>query len=241
MSESDGRRNAKSEMHRHRADAERALDAIFLKDSGSESKRRKENSLPRNARTRPDCWQEQALNKCKDMPESEEKYQELKRLAKAFEEMRRTAVTLRDSENERNCESYLERTLEMLNDLAPEYEEQERFRMIQKARQEREELRALRSGPNFLFDSDQQFARGGFSLPESEEESATEMPAGWQKRYFNYYNKQPNSTKKVEKLKELAEKLEDQMRIALRKKDFIYYTECQSYLDKTERAIKSIF
>ena len=202
-------------------------------------------------------WQEVSLNKCKAMPDSEEKYQKLKELAKSFQDQKRLAASLEDSENEHICDYYLQKTQQAINALSPEYELAERARMIEQANREREELRALREkeerrpgrpAPSVLFDSDQLFARGLLSRERKEEDSPPrcnsaiimELTDGWQKRYWDCYKAMPNSKEKYQKLKQLAETLEEQRRIAGRKQNFLNLAQCQTYLDMTENAINAL-
>ena len=149
------------------AESNRVVDAIFTNRVQGEAKRRKENAS-NSARTRPDCWQERCLNKCKAMPDSEEKYQKLKELAESFQDKKELALALQDFDNASDCDFYLQTTQEPINALSPEYEEAERARMIEQANREREELRALRPAPSFLVDPDQQFARGTLSREKKE-------------------------------------------------------------------------
>ena len=223
----------------------------------AEAKRRKEQSPPRGAMLPANSWQEVSLNKCKAMPDSEEKYQELKELAKSFQDQKRLAASLEDSENEHICDYYLQNTQQAINALSPEYELAERARMIEQANREREELRALREkeerrpgrpAPSVLFDSDQLFARGLLSRERKEEDSPPrcnsaiimELTDGWQKRYWDCYKAMPNSKEKYQKLKELAETLKEQMRIAGRNQNLLNLAMCQTYLDMTQNAINAL-
>ena len=210
----------------------KALLPNFPKHFEAESKRRKQQSppcgamLPTNSSWQEVClnkckatnssWQEVCLNKCKAMPDSEEKYQELKELAKSFQNQKRLAASLEDSENEHICDYYLQKTQQAINALSPEYELAERARIIEQADREREELRALREkeerrpgrpAPSVLFDSDQLFARGLLSRERKEEDSPPrsnnaiimELTDGWQKRYWDYYKAMPNSKEMLSK------------------------------------------
>ena len=114
----------------------RALLPNFPKHFEAEAKRRKEQSPPRGAMLPADSWQEVCLNKCKAMPDSEEKYQKLKELAKSFQDKKRMAASLEDSENEHICDYYLQMTQQAINALSREYELAERARMIEQANQE---------------------------------------------------------------------------------------------------------
>ena len=67
-----------------------------------------------------------------------------------------------------------------------------------------------------------------------------ELTDGWQKRYWDYYKAMPDSDEKYQKLKELAETLEEQMRIALRNQNYVNLSKCQSYLHITENAINAL-
>ena len=116
----------------------RALLPNFPNHFEAEAKRRKEQSPPCGAMLPTNSWQEVCLNKCKAMPDSEEKYQELKELAKSFQDQKRLAASLEDSENEHICDYYLQKTQQAINAFSPEYELAERARMIEQANQERE-------------------------------------------------------------------------------------------------------
>ena len=183
-----------------------------------------------------DSRQEVCLIECKAVPDSEEKYQKLKELAKSFNDKKIVAIDTDDSQNEHICEYYLQMTQEAIDALSPEYEQAERARMIE-PNARREELRAFREkgerrprrpDSSALFDSHQYFARHGILSPERKEESpprsAMALSDGWQERYLNYYKAIPDSKEKYQKLKELAETLEEQMRIALGNQNLVNFS-----------------
>ena len=159
-------------------DQNQSISPKLPKHFEAEAKRRKEQSPPCGAMLQADSWQGVCLNECKAMPDSEEKYQKLKELAKSFQVKKRMAASLDDLENEHICDYYLQMTQEAINALSPEYELAERARIIEQANREREELRALREkeerrprrpDPSVLFDSHQLFARGLLSQERKED------------------------------------------------------------------------
>ena len=67
-----------------------------------------------------------------------------------------------------------------------------------------------------------------------------ELTDGWQKRFWDYYKAMPDSEEKYQSLKQLAETLEEQMRIAGHNQNFLNLSKCQTYLHITENAINAL-